>query len=136
MKSTKVFLLSVSFLCLLALSALSMKGARAQGTIIKAQPKGKIKAENKAKWPPMLEIVRCPEWLKVDFDESQTFVGWKTFTSYTTRATEARIAKGPPGKQTLQCIYGGAPLEREVPANKCKVAAVTDGTIRSFECSW
>ncbi len=136
MKSTKVFVISVSFLCLLALSALSLQRTWAQGTKTNAQPTGKIKAENKAKLPPTMEIVRCPEWLKVNFDESQTFVGWKTFMSYTTRATEARIAKGPPGKETLQCIYGGAPLEREVPANTCKVAPVTDGTIRSFECSW
>ena len=136
MKRTRFFLMSFCALCVLALSASYLEPGRAQGTIIKGQPKGQIKTENKANVPHSIETVVCPEWLTVKFDQSQTPDGWKSYSSYATRATEAVVGKGAPGRQILQCVYGAAVLEREVPANSCKATAVTDGTKRSFQCSW
>lgn len=90
---------------------------------------------NPPKLPPGIEIIRCPEWLTVNFDKSKTPAGWSSYLSYTTRATESVVVEGESGKQLLRCVYGAAVLEREVPANKCKVYVEKDGRWKSFQCS-
>ena len=89
-----------------------------------------------AKLPPGIDIIRCPEWLTVNFDQSKTPTGWFSYKSFTTRATEAVVSKGKkPGKELLECVYGVAVLLREVTAGKCKVYDEKDAHWKSFECS-
>ena len=120
-------------LCVLFLSAAFN---RAGAQIPKSKPTHPPSSEdNPAKLPPGIDIIRCPEWLTVNFDQSKTPTGWFSYKSFTTRATEAVVGKGKPGKELLECVYGAAVLLREVTAGKCKVYVEKDAHWKSFECS-
>jgi hypothetical protein len=123
--------LTTLLLCVFLVAAAS----RATAQIPKSKQTHLPSSENNPnKPPPGIEIIRCPEWLTVNFDKTKTPAGWISYGSYTTRATEAVVVKGKAGKQLLQCVYGAAVLEREVPANKCKVYVESDGRWKSFQC--
>jgi hypothetical protein len=87
------------------------------------------------KLPPGIDLIRCPEWLTLSFDTSKTPEGWFAYQTYKTRATKSVVGQGKPGKEVLLCYYGEARLEREVPANKCKVYVEKDARWKSFQCT-
>ena len=89
---------------------------------------GSEKPKNKI--PPGFEVIHCPEWMKVSFDQSKTPAGWTSYSFYENRVNDATVSKVKNGKQVLSCVYGGTIFEREVPANTCKPLANKSG----FEC--